>query len=189
MSFLGIKINPDIARQLSTIEVPGIPETASEYHITILCFEKDFSIDHIANAVKATYNVVQDVKPFTLTLEQITSFPKFEDNPIPIIASNSSDELQNLRTKLCHEFDELKIPYNKKFKEYKPHITLAYAEQDSFDDFEIDKIEFSVHDLVLFGGDHGDDRLFVNFQLQKPKKHAYLHTNINLFEKFSNRAY
>jgi 2'-5' RNA ligase len=188
LAFLGIRVNQDVGRLISNIEVPGEKESPSEYHITILCFDDNWPISKISKALEATYDVVSKFKPFRVSADKISHFPKFEDNPIPIIAPIESDELKDLHKKLSKAFDSDKIDFKKTFKDFKPHITLAYS-KDEHDDFKIDPaIEFVVSEIVLWGGDHSDDRIFITFPLKGPErdKHSMLVQKANIFEKLAN---
>lgn len=186
MAFLGIKINPDVARLLTGIEVPGEKCDAASLHITLACFEDNYSIEEVAKTLEATYDIVHDFKPFLVKTNKVTSFPVNKDNPYPVIAKVESEELHELNDKIKENFDKKNIEYSKKFKEYKPHITLSFTKEKP-EDFEIDEVDFYVHELVLFAGNHGDDRLFVTFPLKCPerKKNSYLFNKLDLFEKLS----
>lgn len=184
MAFLGIKINSDVGRMLNGIDVPGVKESPSEYHITILCFDDNWPISKVSKALEATYEIVNKEKPFYIEVNTIDSFPKRKDKPLPIIARVESKELHDLCDKLREKFDDEGIDYKKDFKEFKPHITLSYDEDlKSFEEVKIDPVTFTVQDIVLWGGDYGDSRLFVNFQLKAPDKRAELFDKINLFCK------
>lgn len=187
MAFLGIRIPHETGRLLAGIDVPGNKEGSSEYHITLLCFEENWPISEISKALEATYEIVSNIKPFMVSVDEITCFPKREDNPVPIIAKVKSAELHELRDKLAKNFDKKKIDFSKIFKDFKPHITLAYADEE-MDDFEIDPVEFMIQELVLWGGDHGDDRIFVTFPLKGPEKqkHALLLQKVDIFSKMAN---
>lgn len=186
MAFLGIKIDSSVGRMLNGIDVSGIKESPSEYHITILCFDDNWAITQVAAALEATYEVVNDFKPFCVEVNKISSFSKIKDKALPIIAKVESKELHQLSDKLRKKFDDANIDYKKNFKEFKPHITLAYDDElEKFEDSKIDPITFTVQDVVLWGGDYGDSRLFVNFQLKQPEKHAELFEKINMFYKLA----
>lgn len=183
MAFLGVRIPTEIGKMLKEIEVPGVTESSSEYHITILCFDDNWPITEVSKALEATYEVVNKEKPFTVTINCVDSFPKFKDNPLPIIARVESKDIHMLSDKLKEKFDEEGIDYKKNFKTFNPHVTLAYdKELDTFDKFDIDPIVFSVQNIVLWGGDYEDNRLFVNFQL-KSEKRADLMSKIESFYK------
>jgi 2'-5' RNA ligase len=184
MAFLGVRIPVEVGRMLKEIEVPGVTESSSEYHITILCFDDNWPITEVSKALEATYEVVNKEKPFTVTINCVDSFPKYKENPLPIIARVESEDIHKLSDKLKEKFDEEGIDYKKNFKDFNPHVTLAYdKELDKFEKFTIDPITFTVQDIVLWGGDYGDNRLFVNFQLKKPEKRAELMSKIEAFYK------
>jgi 2'-5' RNA ligase len=184
MAFLGIRVDHPTGRLLSGIDVPGTKEAPSEYHITLLCFEDNWPISEIAKAMETTFDVINDEKPFLVKTKRVKCFPKREDNPAPIIAPVESKELHELHDKLAKAFDKAKIEYSKTFKVFKPHVTLAYHEKE-IDEFDIDPVEWSVQELVLWGGDEGDQRLFVTFPLKTPEKHAILISKIDMFSKLS----
>lgn len=156
-------------------------------HITVLSFDDNWPISEIAKALETTYDVVSKMKPFLVVTEEVTCFPKREDN-CPIIAPVKSAELHELRDKLAKEFEKDKIDFSKLFKDYKPHVTLAYND-DEIEKFSIDPVEFSVQEIVLWGGDHGDDRIFITFPLKGPErqKNSLLQQKIDLFYKISQK--
>jgi 2'-5' RNA ligase len=169
--------------------VPGDKEPPSSYHITLLCFEDNWPIHEVAKGLEATYDVVAKFEPFLVKAKKVSHFPKREDKPIPIIAPIESKELHELHKKLAKSFDSDKIEFKKTFRDYKPHITLAYSDEEH-DDFKIDPpIEFIVNEVVLWGGDEGDDRVFITFPLKGPErtKHSVLIRKIDMFEKLAAR--
>lgn len=187
MAFIGIRIPSEIGRLIAGLEVPGERETTSEYHITILCFEDNWPISEISKATEAAFEVVSKVTPFLIKASKVSHFPAHEDST-PIIIPVESKELHEIHKKLCKSFDKAKIDYKKTFKEYKPHITLAFS-KDEHDDFKITpKLEFSVNEVVLWGGDHADDRIFITFPLKGPErlKRSLLIQKVDLFEKIAN---
>lgn len=187
MAFLGIRIPQDVGRLIAGLDVPGTKESPSEYHITVLCFDENWPITEISKALEATYEVISSIKPFHIKSTKISHFPKHEDGPIPIIAPIESEELMKMQKALAKEFESQKIDFKKTFKDYKPHITLAYSE-DEHDDYKIEpSVEFVVSEIVLWGGDHGDDRIFVTFPLKGPErqKHSLLLQKAQVFEKIA----
>lgn len=186
MAFLGIKVPHPTARLLSGIDVPGKKEGASELHVTILCFDENWPISEISKALESTYEVVSKIKPFLVTVDSVGCFPKRKDNPCPIIAKVKSKELHDLNEKLKKKFDKDGVEYSKTFKDYKPHITLSYDDKE-IDEFKIDNMEFSISEIVLWGGDHGDDRIFITFPLKGPEKQkqALLIQKANMFSKIA----
>jgi 2'-5' RNA ligase len=188
MAFLGIRIPHEYGRLLSSIDVPGQKISTSDLHITLLCFKDNLEISEIAKTLEVTYNVVSKFKPFLIKTDAISCFPKYEDNPVAIMALVDSDEIHKLHDQLKKEFDENNLSYNKTFKKYIPHITLSYSKEE-IKKFTIDKFEFCISEIVLWGGDHGDDRVFVTFPLKSPEKHkhASLEAKVNLFYKLSTQ--
>jgi 2'-5' RNA ligase len=188
MAFLGIRVPQEVGRLITGLEVPGERESTSEYHITILCFEDNWPISEISKATETTFETIVDIKPFLVKASKVSHFPPHNDGPIPIIAPIDSKELHELHKKLCKSFDKAKIDYKKTFKEYKPHITLAFSKEDH-DDFKIEpKLEFVVNEVVLWGGDHADDRIFITFPLKGParkRKNALLLQQVEVFEKIA----
>lgn len=187
MAFIGIRILPEIGRSLAGVKVPGNKEDSSEYHITILCFEKDWAISEIAKAMEATYNVVSKIKPFKVKTNSVKSFPKREGEDVAVVAEIESPALHKLNEKLKKEFDKTDVSYSKLFKDYNPHITLSYADKE-IKKFDIDEVEFTVQEIVLWGGDHGDDRIFITFPLNDPKKlsKSLLIQKADIFLKLAN---
>lgn len=187
MAFLGIRIPIECGRLLLGLDVPGKNTAASEMHITILCFEENWPITEIAKALETTYDSVSKTKPFRVTIDEVTCFPKRDDKSA-IIAPVKGAELHELHDKLAKEFDKEKIDFSKVFKDYKPHVTLSYNEEE-IDTFEIEPVEFMVQELVLWGGDHGDDRIFITFPLKGPEKHKHsmLMQRVDLFYKLAKK--
>lgn len=185
MAFLGIKIPESTGRLLDQIKVPGKKESISEYHVTMVYFGEECSIKEISKILETTYEFLQDVKPFTIKTSKVGCFPKGDNEGCPIIARVESDELHKLNDKLKEKFDKSDIEYSKKFKEFKPHITLAYADEE-IDEFKIDKLEIEIPNLVLWAGDYGNNRLFVDFMLEGPQKEkeaAFLLQKADFFYK------
>jgi 2'-5' RNA ligase len=188
VAFLGIRVPVEMGRLITGLDVPGEKESPSEYHITILCFDDNWPISEISKALEATYDVISKITPFSVKADKVSHFPKRKDNPVPIIAPIESKDLRDIHKKLCAEFEDCKIDFKKTFKDFKPHITLAYS-KDEHDDFKIEPpIEFMVNEVVLWGGDHGDDRIFITFPLRGPErtKHSLLVQKIEIFEKMAN---
>lgn len=184
MAFLGIKISHDIGRLLSNIDVPDEKVSPSEYHITLLHFGDNWPIAELIKAMQAAYDVVSNTKPFLAKVEEVDCFSPPENKPFPIITKVQSKDLHKLNDQLKKEFDKKHIEYSKTYKDYKPHITLAYA-KDSIKKFKIDPLEFSIAELVLWGGDHGDDRIIITFPLKSPEKHSWLLQKTDLFYRLA----
>jgi 2'-5' RNA ligase len=186
MAFIGIKIAEDISRLFRHLEIPGDKVPENEQHVTIVCFEDDWKIKDICKAMEAAYEALEDVKPFKIKTSKITCFPRFEDNPVPIIAKIESAELGDVNKKLKAAFDDADVAYNNNYKNYKPHITLAYAEEE-IDDLRFAPLEFTVTEIVLWSGADGDDKAFITFPLKgiDVKKHSKLTNKVKIFNKLA----
>jgi len=186
MAFLGIRIPHETARLLAQIDVPGEKTATSDMHITLLHFQKEWPITELVKSLEATYEVVSKFRPFLAKINKVSSFPKNPEGKIPVIGKVNSDELMKLRKKLAENFDDSDIDFSKTHKDFKPHITLAYSEEKP-DEEKFHSVEFVVSEIVLWGGDHGDDRIFVTFPLAGPKmdKNAILIKKTEIFEKIA----
>lgn len=186
MAFLGIRVPHETARLLAQIDVPGEKTATSEMHITLLHFQSEWPISELAKSLEATYEVVSKFHPFLAKINKVSSFSKNPEGKIPVIGKVESTELMKLRKKLAENFDDENIDFSKTHKDFKPHVTLAYSEEEP-DKEKFHAVEFVVSEIVLWGGDHGDDRIFVTFPLAGPKmdKNAMLLTKIEIFEKIA----
>jgi len=186
MAFIGIRVPHECGRLFSKIEVPGEKTSVSEMHITLLYFGDNWPISEISKSIEVAYNALSEFSPFLITTNQVSCFSPSPDGKYPIITKIQSADLQKLRKKLANQFDKNNIEYSKVHKEYKPHITLSYAE-DKINKIDFHPIEFMVNEVVLWCGDHGDDRLFTVFPLEGVQnKNALLVHKTNVFEKLAN---
>jgi len=183
MAFIGIQIPHQVARLLKSIDVPGEKTQDSEYHITIAYFGEDIKINDISKIMETTYNAIKTIKPFSVKINKINCFPEGKFGT-PIIAKVKSNDLINLNDSLKKVYDENKIEYSKNY-DYNPHITLSYADS-KIDDIKIDTIELQVFELVLWAGDHGDDKLTIIFPLETKNANDNLANKIEAFCKLAN---
>jgi 2'-5' RNA ligase len=170
MSFLGLRVPHEVARLLGQIEVPGNPESRADLHITLLYFGSNVPIDTISQAIVVAYEVANRTKPIQLTIEKVLCFPRGDDG-VPIIGEVGSAELHALQKDLRTSMDAAKINYSKKFPEYHPHVCLSYAEE-SIDPFAVGPFEWAAYEMVLWGGDSGDDRISITLPFSMPGKEA-----------------
>jgi 2'-5' RNA ligase len=184
MAFLGIQIPNVESKLLSEIDVPGKKENINEFHITMIFLEDKLNIKKISSVIEAAYAVLENAKPFIVTTDTITCFPVNNNDPYPIIAKIDSKELHTLNDKIKKEFDKQNIEYSKKFKDYKPHITLSYSDE-KIEDFKIDPITFTVGEIVVWCGSHNNQTIKITFPLKQNNKHSFLLQKIDLFYKFA----
>ena len=168
MSFIGISTPHETARLIHEIAVPGEKEDSSYLHITLLYLGKNVPIEDLAKAMVATYNITKDTAPFWVQLNKVDYFDVPEGKPYPIIAPVISPKLHELRKNLVKSFKKSKIDFDTTFKTYKPHVTLSFNETN-IKKTKIEPIEWSVQEIVLWGGSNGDNRVFFTFPLELPK--------------------
>lgn len=166
MAFIGLQVPHSTARLFGDIDVPGDKVPSTSMHVTLLYIGDNVEIDVLAEAVKATYAVTAATRPFTVRTSRVMSFPinPADQEAHPVVARIESDALHDLQAGLRAAFDGAGIDYSKKFPDYKPHVTLSYAEE-AVDDFRIPIIEWGAHEIVMWGGDEGDRKLTATFPL------------------------
>jgi len=172
MAFLGIKVPHEIARLLAQVDYGdhGVAESTDTYHVTVAYFGEDLPIEKLAGIIQAAYKVASSTKPFTVQTSRVSTFPPHpKEGTVPVICRVDSNELHALRDALLAQFDTDGVSYDKKFPDFRPHVTLAYtkpgdgAEEVTGLDKAIPTIQWGVGELVLWGGDEGDDKLVVSF--------------------------
>jgi 2'-5' RNA ligase len=165
MSFIGVRINHEAARLFHEIDVPGVRYDSAQLHITLLYLGHNTPIDTLAAAMVATYSVAQTTFPFWAKSTSVASFPVEVNSPHPIIANIQSPKILQLHKNLKKSLNKAGVEYSKKFKLYRPHITLAFNEA-GIKKTKIEPIEWSVQEIVLWGGNNGDNRVFTTFPLE-----------------------
>jgi 2'-5' RNA ligase len=189
MAFIGLKVPHEIGRLLAQIDYGGHgkPESTDTFHITVAYFGDELPIEKLAGIIMAAFKVTSGTKPFTVQTSRVSVFPPHpEHGTVPVICRMDSTSLHDLRNALLRQFDADDVEYDKKFKEFRPHVTLAYtepgdgAEEVTGLDLTIPTIEWGVGELVLWGGDEGDNTLVVTFPFAlapspEPPKREALH--------------
>jgi len=170
MAMVGLAVPRETAQILSEIDVPGRRETPDHFHITILNLGDDVPIETIGEMMAATYEVAQRTEPFSLYVDHVTCFPAGDDG-YPVICPLNVTPLQELWRRLCNRFDEMGLQYSKKFKEFRPHVTLAYADEE-VEKFLFPTIGWGAHELSLWGGNSGRSRVLIHLPLSLSKKVA-----------------
>lgn len=162
MAILGIKVPDEIAEQLEPLEAPGEKVSQEEKHITLLYLGDDLPCEILAQIFVACARLTEKVKPFEVGLHEITTFPK-NDHGFPVICPVIGQAIHNFYEELRHACDNEHVEYSQKFPTYKPHVTLSYS-PDNLEGTDIDPIIWTVDNMVLWGGDHGDGRLATTFE-------------------------
>ncbi len=171
MAMIGLRVPEATARVLSDIPVEGSP--SAHQHGTILNMGDDIPIGTLASMMVAAFTVAEHYEPFMVSTSLITSFPSEEE--VPVIARVESETLHQLWSDLCRAFDTVQLDYSKKFPEYKPHVTLAWADEQP-EDMPIPTVSWGAHELCLWGGNHGEGRLLVHMPFALKYKAASART-------------
>jgi 2'-5' RNA ligase len=185
MAFMGIQVPPEAAHLLSKIQVPGEKSDPAELHITLMYFGDQWSVSEISKCLPVIQEVAGKTQPFIVSTALVTHFPGHREGTCAVIAKVESTELHRMRGTLAQKLDQANIEYSKQFKEYKPHITLSYAEEEPKQDKKMHAIQFKVEEITLWGGQEMHDKIIVNFPLGQTHKHAGLMREIEIFEKLA----
>ena len=171
MAFIGLKVPHETARLLAQVEVDGEKSDLSSMHITMIYLGKNQPIEAITKATQVAFEVTSRSKPFMVETKTVSSFPPNPEDGIPLIALIESEPLHALRDALTAAFDAAGVSYDKKFPEYRPHVTLAYKKAtgdsevglEAPPDQTIPTVAWGAGEMVLWGGDKGDEKLMVTF--------------------------
>jgi 2'-5' RNA ligase len=139
-------------------------------------------IDTITEAIVAAYEVASKTVPFSLSVSEVSCFPKGEDG-VPIITRVESPEIHKLWRDLCTGLDRAGVDYSKKFPEFSPHVTLSYN-LEVVRAFPIGPFEWTAYEMVLWGGDSGDERISVTLPFSMPGKEALRRTLVQARVRF-----
>lgn len=149
----------------------GDKEPSDFFHITMIHLGDEIPIETLAKTVAPVLAATIGVKPFIVSTSHVATFPPHpEKNTVPIICLIDSPDLHDLRAKIAQALDSAGIEYSKKFPEYRPHVTLGYSPDplvnaDGFDIHLPAPVQWVAHEVVLWGGDKGSNRVVVTFPL------------------------
>ena len=134
-TFIAIEIPSDIIEKISNFQDILKKEQASirwikssNIHITLKFLGNvlEEKIDAIANAVEVA---VQLIKPFTIEISKIGTFPNERRPRIIWIGAQSGDELLKLLAKNIDN-EVHKLGFEKEKRSYKAHLTIGRVKQD-----------------------------------------------------------
>jgi len=128
-------------------------EDESPPHITVLY------VDEVKKHQKkkgeylqAIEDVCKKLKRFKLKIGPTRSLVNADNQKVYYSSFNSSP-LRGLNEKLKKEFDKKKLTYSKKYKSFKPHVTIEYVNEGEESKYKDKTIggEFEVNYLWLWG--------------------------------------
>jgi 2'-5' RNA ligase len=184
MSMVGLRVPAETARVFSELSVPGVPEDPGFLHITMLYMGDDVPVETLAKAMTVMFGITRQTNPFTVRTSVMTCFPKNDDG-VPIICRIESEALHFLQGRIKAAFQMHGVPFSDRHPEYKPHVTLAYADEP-IEDQAISTLEWGAHEVFLWGGDQADQRLIVTFPLSID---ASQRLALRVAQRFASQAY
>jgi len=166
---IAIPVPAVMSRLFQQMDVPRDVNDPSD-HITMFYLGDNVSIDRLVQIIPILYKACSKISPMKVSCKRITSFPKGEGG-YPVIGEIQSKELVSLRDKIRGFLEQNNIKFDKKHNEYRPHVTLGYSKKKP-KNVSFPKVEWTIGEIALYGGDDGDQRLFVNFPLSLGDKKA-----------------
>lgn len=148
-----------MGRLFQQVDVPG--ERDPSDHITMFYLGDGVPLDRLMKIIPILYKLCAKTDPFKVSCKRITTFPKGKKG-WPVIGQVQSKEIQSLWTKIKSALEQNNIKYDKTYSEYNPHVTLSYSKKKP-KNISFPKLEWTVGEISLYGGDEHDERLFVNF--------------------------
>lgn len=166
MAFIGIRVPHETARLLGQVEIPGEKVASDEMHVTMVYLGKDVPIEVLARAMTVTFSVVNGRSPFAVQTHRVTTFPPNPVDGVPIIAPIESPDLHAFRRTLVQAFQAEGVPFNNKYPDYHPHVTLGYTKDETVHaehtaDKALPVVQWGVGEVVMWGGDSGDGKVTV----------------------------
>jgi len=171
MALLSVVLPPDVARLLSTLDVPG--ERASDHHVTLVYPGKTLPFEASLAYIGATNKALSGLKPFTVTVNAVGTFAA-KDGKVPVVAKVEGEALHDLRERLVKALDEASVEYDTTYKDYRPHVTLAFAEAKDVGFMQTlpSPVTWGVSEVAFWGGSEGASGIQVTFPLLLAKRVA-----------------
>lgn len=161
MAMIAIPVPENLRGPLRGIEVPG-KKVPDPYHLTLVYLGQNVPLNQVVGALEATYEVVRSTRPFGIEIDRVSSFPSGPDGT-PIICPVSNESLDRFRERLVDTLGDSDVPYDKTFPDFNGHVTLSYHDGKAPPDKTIKPLGWTVTEVILYGGDEGDERLTVRF--------------------------
>ncbi len=169
MAMLALNVPVNISQILQEIELPGniVRKDASD-HITCFYFKDDFDMEDILKIIPVVSEAVENIKCFNIGVDSYSSFPEGEYK-FPIVCKIKNKELVKMRNKIKKALDDNDIKYSTKFKEFIPHLTIAYMDE-GVKNKKIDEIIWPVKNIALYAGDSNNQTLYIEFPFGSNKE-------------------
>jgi len=171
MAFIAFTVPVEAGTELSKLPVIGGTEKTpiGEMHVTAVFLGKNTPIADVLKSISVCYEVASKAKPISMAAAILTTFPPNPDwrEGVPVIARVVSQDLMNFRAQLAAGLDAAGVEYSKKFPDYKPHVTLGYANKQ-FPAQKITPIHWECSHIIVWGGEERYESIFAGCQLGMP---------------------
>jgi 2'-5' RNA ligase len=157
---IGLRMPAETGRLLSEISVEGEAVDFGHAHVTVVYLGDDVPLPAVLKAVEVCYDVAQRMRPIKCSTRHTFCFPPSDEGKHPIICPIDSPDLHVLHAGITAGLDAAGVEYSKKWPEYRPHTTLAYADAP-YPVIDFDPIEWTAFELTVWGGDHRDSRIVI----------------------------
>jgi 2'-5' RNA ligase len=165
VAFIGIRIPDDVTNQFSSIEVNGTKEPPEKMHVTLAFLGEGVLIPSVLRALSVCLGVGAQYAPMDLTAALVMCFPPDPEGKTPVVARLVSPVIFTLRQALVKGLEKTKVEYSKRHPQYKPHVTLAYADGPK-EPMIIPAIRWRAEYITIWGGDNGDSIFSSEIQLR-----------------------
>jgi 2'-5' RNA ligase len=147
MALVAFAIPKGVGRKLMPKpEVPGKLEDLEHYHVTLAYIDEASSPTDMAALLEAVAKLTERSAPIPAVVEEVSNFKKGDDG-YPIVCHVKSEPLHQFQRELLKVLDGAGIEYSKKWPEYRPHITLSYAQEPY--EAKIDEVALSLDSVVI----------------------------------------
>jgi RNA 2',3'-cyclic 3'-phosphodiesterase len=165
MAFIGMRVPAQTAAQFAAIQVPGIREPQESMHLTLAFLGNSVPVESILNSINVCLAVASQLPPIELTAAAVMCFSPDPEGKTPVIARIVTPALFNLRKILVDTLEIDGVEYSKRHPQYKPHVTLAYADQ-MYEPMVIKPIKWQSDYITIWGGDKEKELISAEIQLR-----------------------
>jgi len=164
VAFIGLRLPSIAATNLSEIQVPGDAIPMKEMHVTLAFLGEKVPIESVFRSMVCCYMAAKEFKPFDLTAAPVMSFSPDPEGRIPVIARLVTPALFALRERVVELLEKNGVEYSKRHPQYKPHVTLSYA-QEPVKLQVIKPVRWGAEWMTVWGGEEADQGIFCEIEL------------------------
>lgn len=165
VAFIGMRVPSATTDQFSAIRVLGDREPKDRMHVTLAYLGKNVPISNVLKSVAVCLALGAEFPPLDLTAAMVMCFPPDPEGRTPVIARLVTPALLTMRAALVQRLEQAKVDYSKRHPQYKPHVTLAYA-QNAQKPMVISPIRWNSNSITVWGGDNEDEIFSAEIQMR-----------------------